>query len=143
MGKDYLQLKHYRYIRNQIAHENYAHESDMCSFKDTAWLDEFYQHIIGQTDPLALCYKKTRFHSSQKFTETKKNSTVQYAPSPSKLSQQGNQLRLWSILLLIVIIFAVLIFFALMVITIEKESKANKQLYHEKSEKIYRKWGNI
>lgn len=109
--KDYLQLKHYRYIRNQIAHENYAHESDMCSFKDTAWLDEFYQHIIGQTDPLALCYKKTRFHSSQKFTETKKNSTVQYAPSPSKLSQQGNQLRLWSILLLIVIIFAVLIFF--------------------------------
>ena len=142
--KDYLQLKHYRYIRNQIAHENYAHESDMCSFKDTVWLDEFYQRIIGQTDPLALCYKKTRFHSSQKFTETKKNSTVQYAPSPSKLSQQGNQLRLWSILLLIVINFAVLIFFfALMVITIEKESKANKQLYHEKSEKIYRKWGNI
>ena len=142
--KDYLQLKHYRYIRNQIAHENYAHESDMCSFKDTVWLDEFYQRIIGQTDPLALCYKKTRFHSSQKFTEAKKNSTVQYAPSPSKLSQQGNQLRLWSILLLIVINFAVLIFFfALMVITIEKESKANKQLYHEKSEKIYRKWGNI
>ena len=111
--KDYLQLKHYRYIRNQIAHENYAHESDMCSFKDTVWLDEFYQRIIGQTDPLALCYKKTRFHSSQKFTEAKKNSTVQYAPSPSKLSQQGNQLRLWSILLLIVIIFAVLIFFLL------------------------------
>lgn len=111
--KDYLQLKHYRHIRNQIAHENYANESDMCSVKDTSWLDEFYQRIIGQTDPLALCYKKTRFHSSQKFTEAKKNATVQYAPSPSKLSQLGNQLRPWSILLLIVIIFAVLIFFLL------------------------------
>ena len=31
--KDYLQLKHYRYIRNQIAHENYANERDMCSDK--------------------------------------------------------------------------------------------------------------
>ncbi len=109
--KDYLQLKHYRYIRNQIAHENHANESDMCSVKDTTWLDEFYQRIIGQTDPLALCYKKTRFRSSQKFIGTKKNLTVQYAPSPSKLSQLGNHLRRCGIRLLIVIFFAVLIFF--------------------------------
>lgn len=31
---DYLKLKHYRYIRNQIAHENYADESNMCSAQD-------------------------------------------------------------------------------------------------------------
>lgn len=111
--KDYLQLKHYRYIRNQIAHENYAHESDMCSAKDIAWLDAFYQRIIGQTDPLALCYKKNRFRSSQKFTEIKKNSAVQYAPPSSKSSQLGNQRRFGGILLLNVIIFAVLIFFML------------------------------
>lgn len=109
--KDYLQLKHYRYIRNQIAHENHAHESDMCSVKDTAWLDEFYQRIIGQTAPLALCYKKTGFRSSQKFIGTKKNLTVQYGPSSSKLSQPGNQLRRCGIRLLIVIFFCRIDFF--------------------------------
>lgn len=107
--KDYLQLKHYRYIRNQIAHENYANESDMCSAEDTAWLDKFYQRIMGQTDPLALCYKKTRLRPSQKNAETKRNSTVQYAPSPSKVRQPGNQFRLWGILLLSVVIFTIFI----------------------------------
>lgn len=36
---DYLKLKHYRYIRNQIAHEDYADEDyadedNMCSDED-------------------------------------------------------------------------------------------------------------
>ena len=85
--KDYLQLKHYRYIRNQIVHENYANESNMCSDKDTAWLDEFYQRIMRQTDPLALCYKETRFRSSSKSTDTKKTTIIQYEPSQSGTCQ--------------------------------------------------------
>ena len=57
--QDYLKLKHYRYIRNQIAHENYAEEENMSSPEDTVWLDNFYNRIINQTDPLALYYKET------------------------------------------------------------------------------------
>ena len=32
--EDYQTLKHYRHIRNQIAHETYADEENMCSAKD-------------------------------------------------------------------------------------------------------------
>lgn len=108
--KDYMQLKHYRYIRNQIAHENYADEKDMCSAKDIAWLDEFYRRIMGQTDPLALCYKKTRFRSTPKLTETKETPTAQYVPSRSKLRQTEKKPRTYALLVLIVVAFILMIF---------------------------------
>ncbi len=50
---DYKQLKHYRWVRNQIAHENYADEDNMCRPEDTEWLDNFYNRILNRTDPLA------------------------------------------------------------------------------------------
>ena len=108
--KDYLQLKNYRYIRNQIAHENYANESDMCSDKDTAWLNEFYQRIMRQTDPLALCYKETRFRSSSKVTETRKSPTTQYAQPRPKLRQTEKRPGTEVMLLIIVVAIAILLF---------------------------------
>lgn len=110
---DYLQLKHYRHIRNQIAHENYANESDMCSTKDAAWLDEFYQRIMVQTDPLVLCYKKTRFRPSSKVTETKAAPIIQYAPSNSKLRQTEKQPPNYVVPLLIIVALTILIFLLL------------------------------
>ena len=111
--KDYLQLKHYRYIRNQIAHENYANERDMCSDKDTAWLDGFYQRIMKQTDPLALCYKETRFRSSSKFAEARRYPTTQYAQPRSKLRHTEKRPRTGIMLLLIVVTIAILLFLLL------------------------------
>ena len=110
---DYMQLKHYRYIRNQIAHENYADESNMCSAGDTAWLDEFYRRIMEQTDPLALCYKETRFRSSSKFTKTKDSSATQYVLSGKQLRQMKKNPGICRMLLLIVVVFALLIFWLL------------------------------
>ena len=63
---DYSQLKHYRYIRNQIAHENYADESNMCSAQDTVWLENFYQRILTLRDPLALYYKTVKQNNTSK-----------------------------------------------------------------------------
>lgn len=57
---DFNQLRKYRHIRNRIAHENDVDEAQVCSDRDIAWLENFYQRIIKQTDPLALCYKATR-----------------------------------------------------------------------------------
>lgn len=51
---DYKTLKHYRYIRNQIAHDNYAEEANLCSEEDTVWIENFYQRILNQNDPLTL-----------------------------------------------------------------------------------------
>lgn len=110
---DYMQLKHYRYIRNQIAHENYADESNMCSAGDTAWLEEFYRRIMEQTDPLALCYKETRFRSSSKLTKTKDSSATQYVLSSEQPRQTKKNPQICLMLLLIVVVFAVLIFLLL------------------------------
>lgn len=106
---DYLLLKHYRYIRNQIAHENYADESNMCSAKDTAWLEEFYHRIMMQTDPLALCYQKTKIHFSSQSTVPKKPSTTQYAPARPKIRKTVKIPGTWVILFLIVSTFAILL----------------------------------
>lgn len=57
---DYQSLKHYRSVRNKIAHENDADEENMCSATDVVWIDNFYQRVIHQTDPLALYNKMNR-----------------------------------------------------------------------------------
>ena len=110
---DYMQLKHYRYIRNQIAHENYANESNMCSAGDMVWLDEFYRRIMEQTDPLALCCKETKFRSSSKFTKPKDSPATQYTLSCEQLRQTKKNHGICLMLLLIVAVFTVLIFWLL------------------------------
>lgn len=61
---DLKQLKHYRWVRNQIAHEPGCTEQNMCEPSDTIWLDNFYARIMNQTDPLALYYQATK-HQAQ------------------------------------------------------------------------------
>lgn len=57
---DYKTLKHYRYIRNKIAHDNYAEEANMCSEEDTVWIENFYRRILNRSDPLALYREATK-----------------------------------------------------------------------------------
>ena len=54
---DYKNLKHYRWIRNQIAHDNDADEENMCSKEDVQWIENFHQRILDQDDPLAQYHK--------------------------------------------------------------------------------------
>lgn len=57
---DLKQLKHYRWVRNQIAHELDCTESNMCQPDDTLWLDQFYSRIMNRTDPHALYAQATK-----------------------------------------------------------------------------------
>ena len=45
---DYRQLKYYRHIRNQIAHENNATEEGLCSEDDSAWIEAFHHRILDR-----------------------------------------------------------------------------------------------
>lgn len=54
---DLKQLKHYRWVRNQIAHDPDRTEQNMCQPEDIRWIEDFYARIMNQTDPLAL-YRK-------------------------------------------------------------------------------------
>ena len=56
---DYKQLKHYRWVRNQIAHEPDCDEDNMSGPEDDAWLEAFYDRIMEQNDPLSLYRKAT------------------------------------------------------------------------------------
>ena len=57
---DLKALKHYRWVRNQIAHDENADEESLCEPGDALWLDDFYQRIMDRTDPLALAYQASK-----------------------------------------------------------------------------------
>ncbi len=53
--RDYKQLKHVRWVRNQIAHE--AADERISKDDDTRFVLDFYDRIMRQTDPLAVYYQ--------------------------------------------------------------------------------------
>ncbi|WP_291764981.1 DUF6548 family protein [Blautia sp.] len=108
--EDYRKLKHYRYIRNQIAHENDVNENNLCSDGDTAWLDSFYQRILAQTDPLALYYKKTGRYSSSKSTKPEYPPTTPYGIYRETPEQMKTDSKTRLILLLIAVVIIICIF---------------------------------
>lgn len=59
-NEDLKQLKHYRWVRNQIAHDPGCSEENMCDDDDTQWIVDFYARIMNQTDPLAIYRKATQ-----------------------------------------------------------------------------------
>lgn len=68
--EDLKKLKHYRWVRNRIAHEPDCTESNMCAPEDTEWLENFYARIMNQRDPLALYREATKSHPVQKVKQT-------------------------------------------------------------------------
>lgn len=59
-NEDLRRLKHYRWVRNQIVHDPDCEEEDLCAPADADWLEDFYDRIMEQTDPLALYRKATQ-----------------------------------------------------------------------------------
>ncbi len=57
---DLKQLKRLRHIRNHMAHEAGAFEDDLCTRSDVAWIQDFYERILNQSDPLALLHQNLR-----------------------------------------------------------------------------------
>lgn len=86
---DYQRLKHYRHIRNQIAHEVDVTEEEMCSPEDAVWIEEFHQRILQQTDPLAIHYKASRPQRNTGFSTEKafKNMVRPSNPVPPRSSK--------------------------------------------------------
>ena len=63
-------LKHVRWVRNQLAHEVGALESGVCEKEDLLFVKRFYTQILNGTDPLTLWRveqeKKTRKSNKEK-----------------------------------------------------------------------------
>lgn len=106
---DLKQLKHYRWIRNQIAHEPDCTEQNMCELGDTEWLDDFYLRIMNQTDPLTLYAKATAPKQAKKPVQTPKTDYETYSYSqqvanPKKSSKKA--IRFISVLAVIALVVA-------------------------------------
>lgn len=85
---DLKALKHYRWVRNQIAHEPDCDEDNMCDEDDVLWLDQFYSRIMNQTDPLTLYRKATtpRTAATQKPVRTPSAPNTYHDPAPARPS---------------------------------------------------------
>ncbi len=106
-SEDLKKLKHYRWVRNNIAHEPGCTEQDMCDNSDTLWLNNFHSRIMNQTDPLALYYKATKRRAQQ--TATQSSSTISLTNN-SKHNRLNNINRLnLAVFLLIILIVIILI----------------------------------
>lgn len=93
---DYNNLKTYRHLRNQIAHDNYAEEEVLCTEEDEIWLDDFYQRILDQKDPLTLYFKRMNKNNEIKKTEKREQLQFQSASldktetKPDSVYSSGN-----------------------------------------------------
>lgn len=111
---DYRQLKHYRYIRNQIAHESYADEENMCSSSDTIWIEQFHQSILEQRDPLAVYWKAVNARQNPLSSATsihKPTHQPSTCPKSHHSKRKPSNGNIKGLVISVVIILVVLFFF--------------------------------
>ncbi len=114
---DLKQLKHYRWIRNQIVHEPDCYEETMCEAGDDEWLDDFYERIINQTDPLAMYRKATRPQPAAKSAQNHEPAQLQYTYSkqPNRPKHKSKKVVRWIVLLIIAVLIGLFFVFKYLV----------------------------
>ncbi len=77
-SSDYDRLKKYRYIRNQIAHNNGIYEDEVCGSNDIDWLEDFHSRLLNQTDPLG------QYHRAQRAATQRSSPKLQPQSQPTR-----------------------------------------------------------
>ena len=109
--QDLKNLKHYRWVRNKIAHEPDCSEENMCEPEDAFWIEKFYSRIMNKTDPLAEYYQVTKVRND---SNTVRNSRpakpqYQYEAQPTK---RYTSVKIYGWSLFIIIVAFIVLFFA-------------------------------
>lgn len=69
---DYKQLKHVRWVRNQLAHEVGTLNSDICTEDDLDWVQSFYNGIMNGSDPFSII-RKAKDEERRRTAQQRKN----------------------------------------------------------------------
>lgn len=102
---DLKQLKHYRWVRNQIVHEPGCSEENMCEIVDAEWIDAFYSRIMNQTDPLAMYREATEPRPVTKPVQRNQTAQSQYTyPERYYQPKKANKSIGWIVFIIIAIL---------------------------------------
>ena len=106
---DLKQLKHYRWIRNQIVHDPDCTEESMCKKEDADWINGFYYRVINRTDPLALYRRARQPKPSTGTARSKQDQTLEQMlddcfPQPHQTEKPSGN-AVWWICMLIMAVF--------------------------------------
>ena len=128
--EDFKRLKHYRWIRNQIAHEPNCTEENMCEYVDAQWIDDFYDRIMNQSDPLAMYRKATKPQPAAKPKQTCQSPQLQhtYPVQPVFSKKKVRKATGWIVLLIIAALIG--LFFVLKYL-INRVENIQKTCYHK------------
>ena len=108
---DLKQLKHYRWVRNQIVHEPDCSEDNMCDVGDAEWIDTFYSRIMDQTDPLAMYRKATAPRPAAKPVQRNQTVQPQYTyPAPHYRPKKASNKSIGWIVFIIIAVIIGLVF---------------------------------
>lgn len=106
---DLKNLKHYRWVRNQISHEPGCTEQNMCEPEDEVWLEEFYSRIMNGTDPLTLYRKATRTRTADKPSSTHTQDIPTYTQPNSYNVPKKSPIGCATLIILSLLIIAALV----------------------------------
>ena len=68
---DYNNLKHLRWIRNQLSHE-VGYDSDICEESDYEWLETFRGRLYSANDPMAIINKAEEAEQQRRLAEQRR-----------------------------------------------------------------------
>lgn len=113
-NEDLKQLKHYRWVRNQIVHEPGCTEANMCSHGDIQWINNFYSRMMSISDPLALYRKAIRSNRKTHSSTEYKTASRQYDYSQQKGNHRKSSREssgcgtfVWGIVIALIAIFLI------------------------------------
>ena len=92
----YKQLKHIRWLRNQLAHEIDIN-TDFCDQNDIDWVKQFYKSIFNGNDPLAIARQSKQQVGTRTTkldsTIVKSNNAVKEKPRKSLWSRFASKIK--------------------------------------------------
>ena len=94
---DLKELKHVRWVRNQLSHEVGTLQSDICSQDDLNYVEYFYKKIIERNDPLALLRKEREAEKRQEYKQFQyaSDKTTKLASADTNRDKKSLLRRIW------------------------------------------------
>ena len=144
-NNDLKKLKHYRHIRNLIAHEPDCSEDSLCVPSDAVWIENFCTRILNLSDPLSLYrralaeQRKAQAKSLPQPQDLDFENTVRTNENFSKSSankNNGNKAAKHAAVFTVAAISILMLILFLFLLTAKKSQQLLKVLLYKKMERV-------